>query len=76
MDEVKKKYEERENRWSLFRNTKKDKESSPDFSGNINIEGKLYKLSGWITETATNRFFSGSVRPVIAPETIDEDIPF
>jgi len=32
---------------SLFINNKKDKETQPDFTGSIKIEGKEYRLSGW-----------------------------
>ena len=35
------------NRGAIWRNTKKDTEKHPDFTGHINIEGVEYWLSGW-----------------------------
>jgi len=63
------------NRWNLFRNKEKKIEASPDFSGEVNIDGKNYKLQGWISEGPTQRYFSGTVRPLIDITAIDEDVP-
>lgn len=64
------------NRWKLFRNTEKKKDTSPDFSGEINIDGIDYWLDGWVKEGATQRFFSGTVKPKKSKAVIDEDVPF
>ena len=32
---------------ALFPNDKKEKESQPDFRGNIDVEGKEYWIKGW-----------------------------
>lgn len=52
------------NRGSLFDNDKKEKETHPDFTGSINVDGKEYWLNGWKkTSKAGKRFFSLSVKP-------------
>lgn len=49
----------------LSRNDRKEKDSHPDFKGQINVEGKEYWLSGWVKERrdGTGKFFSLSVKP-------------
>lgn len=52
------------NRGSLFDNDKKEKETHPDFTGSINVDGKEYWLNGWKKTSKTGkRFFSLSVNP-------------
>jgi hypothetical protein len=71
----------------LGRNDRKEKDTHPDFSGQINVEGTDYWLSGWVKERTdgSGKFFSLSVRPKDgqakpAPKKavaeMDEDIPF
>lgn len=52
------------NRGTLSRNEKKTEDRHPDFSGQINVDGRDYWLSGWIKERkdGSGRFFSLSVR--------------
>lgn len=40
-------YEHKLNSGSMWFKTEKKTEKSPDFAGEINIEGKMYFLSGW-----------------------------
>lgn len=35
------------NRGQIWRNDKKEKDTQPDFTGGINVEGVEYWLSGW-----------------------------
>lgn len=53
------------NRGALFKNDRKESDSHPDLSGNINIDGKEYWLSGWYKKTETGAFkvLSLSVKP-------------
>lgn len=53
------------NRGALFKNDRKESDSHPDLSGNINIDGKEYWLSGWTKRTETGAFkvLSLSVKP-------------
>lgn len=58
-----------ENTGLLARNDRKEKDTHPDFSGQINIDGVEYWLSGWTkegregTKLAGKRYFSLSVKP-------------
>ena len=64
------------NRWTLFRNTEKKTDTWPDFSGELNINGELYWLDGWVREGQDKRFFSGTVKPKKSKAAFDEDVPF
>ena len=53
------------NKGILGRNKRKEKETHPDHSGSINIEGRDFWLSAWIKTNSTtgDKFFSLSVKP-------------
>lgn len=68
------------NRGVLFTN-KKTKENQPDKTGQINIQGKIWELSGWNkTSSKGNEFTSLSVRePTLKKTQISEkedNIPY
>jgi hypothetical protein len=52
---------------SIFPNEKKS-EKSPDMSGHIKIDGKLYKVAGWKKDGQRGQFYSLKV-------TLNEDSP-
>jgi uncharacterized protein (DUF736 family) len=57
-------YEHKLNSGTLFNNNSKEKENHPDYKGTINIEGKLYDISGWNKVSSNgNAFTSLSIRP-------------
>ena len=75
------------NRGALFKNTRKEKETHPDYNGSINVGGVEYWLSAWLKEGQKGRFFSMSVQPkepkpdaapegVNNPTDLDDEIPF
>ena len=49
----------------LSRNDRKEKDTHPDYKGQINVDGVEYWLSGWVKERkdGTGKFFSLSVSP-------------
>ncbi len=50
------------NRFSLFKNDRKEKDSHPDYNGTINVEGVEYYLNAWLKDGKKGKFFSGSIK--------------
>jgi uncharacterized protein (DUF736 family) len=76
------------NRGALFRVTdKQGNDKRPDYSGNLNVNGVDYELSGWMkVSKAGNKFMSLTIKepfkkttkvatPVVEPFE-DDEIPF
>jgi len=58
-------YEIKPNSGSLFANTAKKKPEHPDMTGKINIDGKLYYISGWEKTTRDKeKYISLAVKPI------------
>ncbi|CAB4195674.1 hypothetical protein UFOVP1298_34 [uncultured Caudovirales phage] len=59
----------------LAKNDRKEKDTHPDYSGSINVEGVEYWLKGWIkvgredSKLAGQKYFSLSVSPKDAPQS-------
>ena len=51
-----------ENRGVLFKNTDKKTPKHPDYSGELNVDGKDYFLDAWIKEGKSGKFMSVSVK--------------
>jgi hypothetical protein len=77
------------NRGSLFKNDEKSKQEDRDYAGSINVEGREYWLSGWVSETKKGgKYLSLAVKPkdeqssekakpkASAREELDDAIPF
>lgn len=56
-------YEAKPNTGILSKNQRKEKDTHPDITGSINVDGKDYWLSGWAKTGSNGTFYSLSVKP-------------
>ena len=79
------KQNQRDNSGVLFKSDKIENERSPQYKGNITVEGKDYWISAWVKEGKSGKFMGLAVNPKDAqppaanPKKIvydDSDIPF
>jgi hypothetical protein len=77
--------DKKDNSGVLFKNDKIENERSPNYKGNITVDGKDYWLSAWIKEGKSGKFMGLAVspkedyQPKQAPKKVsiaDEDLPF
>jgi cytochrome b involved in lipid metabolism len=70
---------------ALFKNTKKEKDSHPDYTGNCTIDGKDYWISAWLKEGPKGKFYSFAFKakdekparqPAFEDRLADDQIPF
>jgi hypothetical protein len=52
---------------ALFRNQRKEKNTQPDYNGDVTIAGTKYRLSGWIKEGKNGKFLRLVVSDERAP---------
>lgn len=51
-----------ENRGALFKNTKREKDTHPEYNGSLNVGGVEYWISAWVKDGKSGKFFSLSVK--------------
>jgi len=58
-------YEQRDNSGAMFRNDKGDNAARPDYKGKLRVEGKDYRISGWVktAQSSGEKFMSLAVDP-------------
>jgi hypothetical protein len=57
----------------LFRNDRRERDTQPEFTGNLDVGGVEYWLSAWVKESKAGRkFFKLSVQPK-EPQPEDEN---
>lgn len=67
------------NSGALFKNDKGDNPNRPDYTGELNVEGKEMRIAAWLkTSKAGNKFMSLSVseKENTATADFDDDTPF
>ena len=74
------------NTFTLFKNDKGDNPKRPDYTGKMNVDGIEFRISGWIKESANDKFISGQVqlvkempgenKQVEGADVVDGEIPF
>ena len=67
-------YTPKDNSGSLFKNTRREKETHPNMTGRVIIDGKSYYVSGWTKERDTGeKWISLSFKPVETREQADHN---
>ena len=61
--------EQRNNSGVMFKNDNKQEENTPDFKGNITVDGKAYWISAWIKKGKNGEFLGLAVSPKDVPNT-------
>ena len=62
-------FELKDGQGTLFKNDKDGVETRPDYRGELNIDGTIYKVAGWIKEGKNGKWMSLSAKPK------DDDAP-
>lgn len=61
-------FEQKDGQGSLWKNDRKEKDTHPDLTGQIMVEGKMYWISGWAkVHESRGKWLSLSVKPKDQP---------
>ena len=73
---------------ALFKNDRKEKESHPDYRGQLNVGGVEYWISAWLKTGKKGKFMSLAIQPKdeapkgkakaksVSDDDFDSDVPF
>ena len=62
------------NSGALFKNNRKETDTQPEYTGNVNADGTEYWLSAWVkTDKNGKKYFSLSLQP--KERNYEDDIP-
>ena len=51
----KKPFKHKKNNGSLFKNKKKEKDTQPDYTGQVDVADTLYNISAWLNESKSGK---------------------
>jgi len=60
-------YAPKEGSGALFKNTRKDKDTHPDYRGDAMVNGQHMEIAAWIKEGKNGKFMSLAFKPKTAP---------
>jgi hypothetical protein len=80
-------YVQKDGQGSLFKNTRKETESHPDYNGSMTINGVEHWLNAWINDGKNGKFMKLSLgkpkeqrsapqQSSAPPADLDDDLPF
>lgn len=78
MEKVNMAFVQRANNGSLFKNSNKEKDTHPDYTGEANVNGVLYFMDAWIKEGTGGKWMSFSFKKKQKQEGADQpnyDVP-
>jgi hypothetical protein len=73
------------NSGALFRDTEKKSEKAPDYTGKLDVDGREYRIAGWLKDGKRGKFLSLKISEPRAQQAtasnpgggdLDEEIPF
>jgi hypothetical protein len=60
-------FEQREGCFSVFINDRKTKDTQPDYTGTLKLNGREYRVAAWWKEGRDGNYLSGKLEPMEKP---------